>query len=54
MMAPPPEGGVLGSSGERVKALEEHQREALLKQLTEPLQFLHSLDLIHIFEYYYR
>jgi hypothetical protein len=23
-------------------------------QLAEPLQFLHSLDFVHIFEHYYR
>ncbi len=34
--------------------LAEHQREQLLLQLAEPLQFLHSLDLIHVFEHYYR
>lgn len=32
----------------------EHRKEALLSQLAEPLQFLHTLDLVHILEFYYR
>lgn len=44
----------LGEGGDLCSSLREHQREALLLQLAEPLQFLHTLDLMHIFEYYYR
>ena len=34
--------------------ISESKREALLLRLAEPLQFMHSLDLAHIFEHYYR
>ena len=34
--------------------IRESKREALLLRLAEPLQFMHSLDLAHIFEHYYR
>ena len=38
----------------QLRSLGEHEREELLMQLAEPLQFLHSLDFVHVFEYYYR
>ena len=34
--------------------ISESKREVLLLRLAEPLQFMHSLDLAHVFEHYYR
>jgi len=37
-----------------LSATMETDREAILSQLAEPLQFIHNLDLSHVFEHYYR
>ena len=44
----------LNKEAHKFRSLGEHQREALLLQLAEPLQFLHCLDLVHILEFYYK
>ena len=44
----------LNKEAARFKSFGEHEREALLSQLAEPLQFLHCLDLAHVLEFYYR
>ena len=32
----------------------ENQRETMLMHFAEPLQFIHNLDIAHVFEHYYR
>ena len=43
-----------GKDTTRFQHIGEHQREAMLLNFAEPLQFLHNLDLAHVFEHYYR
>ena len=43
-----------GRDSPRFQHLGEHQRETMLLHFAEPLQFLHNLDIAHIFEHYYR
>lgn len=43
-----------GKDTQRFQYIGEHQREAMLLHLAEPLQFLHNLDISHVFEHYYR
>ena len=38
----------------RFQAVGEHQRETMLMHFAEPLQFIHNLDIAHVFEHYYR
>ncbi|CAI8007075.1 Cullin-9, partial [Geodia barretti] len=38
----------------RFQSVGEHQREAMLMHFAEPLQFIHNLDIAHVFEHYYR
>ena len=43
-----------GKDSQYFQQLSESRREEMLLHLAEPLQFLHCLDLAHVFEYYYR
>lgn len=38
----------------RFQSVGEHQRETMLMHFAEPLQFIHNLDIAHVFEHYYR
>ena len=43
-----------GRESERLLLLSESVKEKILLQLSEPLQFLHNLDIAHVFEHFYR
>ena len=45
---------VAGKDTLRFQYFGEHQRETILLHFAEPLQFLHTLDIAHVFEHYYR
>ena len=38
----------------RFQSVGENQRETMLMHFAEPLQFIHNLDIAHVFEHYYR
>ena len=43
-----------GRESERLLLLGESVKEKILLHLSEPLQFLHNLDIAHVFEHFYR